>query len=140
MAKTDPAPVDVFPDEPAVQARTKTWALEVDGFVADMLRLPLGQLPEFKKEPDGSRVLDVTGVRCAVGYIVDNKGNVAPSEGREEPLLPHEPAYHDRSNPDAAHTLSTAATMSTAEQPEIKDKRKPVDGVAVAEGSQKPIA
>lgn len=99
-----------------------------DGFVEDVRSGP-GPYHPFGKAADGKRVLDVTGVACAVGFVADDKGNVAPAPLDGKPLLGHEPAYHDRSNPPAPPIAATAAALSTSEpHPVTKAGAKQPDG------------
>ncbi len=98
-------------DDTLPPVKPKRWALAENGFVVDVqssfdrLRHPFGD------EAAGKTVLDVSNTTCAVGYMVDHKGNVAPAAGRTDALLPHEPAYHDHSNPPALPTAAVAAAL-----------------------------
>jgi len=96
-----PAPaVDALTGDYAPPVRLRTWALIVKGFVTDLVRNAEAYHP-FGDAAEGNRVMDVSGVPCALGYVADSRGNVAPPPPDGQPLLGHEPAYHDRSNPAA---------------------------------------
>ncbi len=102
-------------DGTPVSTLHRVWAMVEDGFVvgvkrsADLINHPFGDAAKDK------RILDVTGVPCAIGYMADDRGNVAPSHGRLMPLVPQEAAYHDRSNPAAPPVAVTAAALATGE-------------------------
>ena len=105
---TQPADI-VYSDVPNV--RPKTWALVDGGFVSKVLKSFDYVRHPFGSDADGKVVIDVSGTQCQPGWVMDHKGNVAPSEGATEPLLPHEPAYHDRSNPMAPPVATVPATL-----------------------------
>ncbi len=55
------------------------WATVKAG-VVDKIKVLDSYLPHpfAKEEAEGARVINVTSVPCAVGYVVDTHGNVAP--------------------------------------------------------------
>ena len=83
----------------------RAFALCRDGFVhavrsvAAGARHPFGDVEMgvmgMAQDPAREHVVDVTGAVCHPGFIVDNKGNVAPPGNRTEALRVDEPGYHD---------------------------------------------
>jgi hypothetical protein len=92
-------------------AKPKKWALVDAGFVVQVRSSYDYIAHPFGDDANDKVVLDVSGTACAPGWVADHKGNVAPAVGITSPLLSHEPAYHDRSNPPALPTGAVAATL-----------------------------
>lgn len=108
--------MDDLVEAPLIPVPVKTWARVTGGFVSAVKRAAFHLANPFEDLTEGEHVIDVTGVPCAQGYLVDARGNVAPNDSsRTEPLLPHEAAYHDRSNPPAPPTAAMMHAVSTAE-------------------------
>jgi len=95
----------------AVAGKHEAWAFVRDGVVQKIVRAASRLTHPFSDEPDapapdvvhgggvavplhGVAVVRVTNSDAAPGMLVDEKGNVTPSEGRTRALLPGEPAYH----------------------------------------------
>ncbi len=97
----------------------RAYALCRGGFVHAVrsveahLRHPFGDVEMgvqgMAQDPAREHVVDVTGALCHPGYMVDNKGNVAPAGFRREPLPVDAPGYHD------PHVVSPVPTPELAD-------------------------
>ena len=69
----------------------RSWAL-VKGGIIIKIKTVLPAEAHGLNELDG-RIVEVTGTDAQLGYFVDAKGNVTPSEGRKLPIPDGVPAY-----------------------------------------------
>ena len=69
----------------------RSWALVKGGIIVAVRTILASEKHGF--EESGGRVVDVTGADAQLGYYVDAKGNVTPSEGRKSPIPEGKPAY-----------------------------------------------
>ncbi len=74
--------------------RPRTWVL-VQGGIAKKVKHTFDWFKHpFEDDLDNARVVDGTGVDVQPGYMVDDKGNFTPAEGRTAPIPQGLPAYH----------------------------------------------
>ncbi|MFT9361255.1 hypothetical protein [Acetobacter okinawensis] len=69
----------------------RSWALVKDGIIVAVCTILASEKHGFAE--GAGRVVDVTGADAQLGYYVDTKGNVTPSEGRKSPIPEGRPAY-----------------------------------------------
>ena len=92
---------------PVTHTHMRAFALCRKGFVHAVRSVAAGQRHPFgdvemsvmgmPQDPAREHVIDVTGAEVHPGYMVDNKGNVAPAGARTEALPVDAPGYHDPS-------------------------------------------
>jgi hypothetical protein len=95
-----------------VSTFTKRWALVENGVIVQLADAVHEAGNPFTLA-DNQRAVDVTGVVCYEGYVVDSKGNVSLHAGSIPPVG-DAPAYHDRSNPPALPTATQMMLLQTS--------------------------
>lgn len=91
---------------------TRRWALVEDGKVVKLEHADHSAGHPFGDLADNQRAFDVSGVECFVGFVSDEKGNVAA--GKVVPK-PGKPVYHDDENPDPVSTIVQHTLLSLSE-------------------------
>lgn len=120
------------------------WALVADGRVeiVTSTRSP-DQHPFGENVPmdepghiplSGECALRVTGVVVHPGYLVDEKGNVTPAEGRTETLKPGESALH--AGPGVGAVQAASGAIEHEDERSDEDEEPVPPGAVVHEGEQ----